>query len=41
MADDEPAAKVTLRAEKDIWTFAAGDRVVTLDWTTGEAGIRR
>jgi len=40
MANDEPA-KVTLQADSDIWTFTVGDRIVTLNWTTGEAEIRR
>ena len=39
-ASDEPP-RVTLRVDGNTWTFAVGDRVAALNWTTGEAEIRR
>ena len=38
--NDQPV-KVTLQKDRDTWTFAAGDRAVVFNWTTGEAELLR
>ncbi len=36
----ETPARVSFRDDGAVWTFIAGDRAVTLNWTSGEAGMR-
>lgn len=38
---NEKPVEVSLRKQKDIWTFTAGDRRIMLNWKTGTAEMVR